>query len=286
MKITSGLLLANKPKSLSSFDVIREARKKLGIKKIGHSGTLDPFATGLLVLAIGEATKALQYLIQKDKKYIAKLEFGKSSDTHDAEGVITDLSMQAGRNPIKKNSILEALHEFSGEISQRPPRYSAVKIKGKRACDRMRAGEEINILPKKVIAHELTINKFKWPKIELLIHCSSGFYIRSLARDLGQKLGCGAICTELSRISIGDLTLKNAINTENISVNNIIPLSSNHFNFPSISISQDDVINLRMGRKIPTKHNNASIASAFHADQLIAFGKIEDSYFLPNKILN
>jgi len=221
--IMNGFLNIYKPKGISSFDVIRQLRRITGIKKIGHCGTLDPLATGVLVVAIGEATKLLEYLLKMDKSYRAEIVLGKSSVTFDAEGIDegecenigrddlsvfdkTGFSGKLGRNDIE--NLIEK--KFLGVIDQVPPKYSALKIGGKRACDLVREGKEVEMKSRKVNIYGVEIVEYKWPRLVLDVNCGSGTYIRSFANDLGEELGCGGYLSGLERTRVGDFLIENS----------------------------------------------------------------------------
>ncbi len=207
--IKEGLWVVNKPPGPTSHDIINYLRKLTGIKKIGHAGTLDPFASGVLVVAIGRKyTKQINQFVKLDKKYIAKLRLGAESDTYDREGKITLI-----HNPIKPDikKIKTVFKEFIGEQEQIPPMFSAKKYKGKKLYELARQGIEIKRKPVKINIYDLKLLNYSWPFLTIKVHCSSGTYIRSLAYDIGKKLGCGAYLEELERIAVGDFTIKKAI---------------------------------------------------------------------------
>ena len=203
----NGFLFIDKEKGCTSFDVIRALKsgKKIPGKKvkIGHSGTLDPIATGLMIIALGEATKLLEFLLGADKVYRATCEFGAVSDTYDADGKIEKVSRA---KKVSLDAIKKIVKEkFTGEIEQMPPKYSAKKVAGKRACDLMREGKEFELKSKKVNIFDFVFVSFEWPRMEFEVSCSSGTYVRSLVHDLGQELKCGAYMTGLRRMEIGFL---------------------------------------------------------------------------------
>jgi len=211
-----GFLLVDKEKGVSSFDEIRRARKLCGEWKMGHSGTLDPLATGLLILGLGKATKQLGKLLGSYKEYEVTAHFGAVSDSYDADGKIEKMDEIVAA---KKEEILDAISKnFLGEISQMPPKYSALKIGGKRACDIMRAGGTVEVKPRQVKIYSFELKSLAWPRAVFLIKCSSGTYIRSLVHDLGQVLKCGAYVEELRRTKIADFDVKNAIKLSEIKV--------------------------------------------------------------------
>lgn len=214
----SGFILVNKPSGITSHDVVDFLRKITGIKKIGHAGTLDPLATGLLILGIGrEATKKLGKFQKLDKEYVAKIKLGATSNTFDKEGKIE-------KREFKKiptlNEIKEVLKNFIGEIEQIPPPFSAKKISGKKAYELARKGIKFNLKPQKVKIYKIEILNYSFPYLELKISCSSGTYIRSLANDIGEKLNCGGYIEELKRTRIGNFSLENAVPLYNLNSQN------------------------------------------------------------------
>lgn len=204
----SGFLIVNKPSGPTSHDMVNRLRKITGIKKIGHAGTLDPAASGVLIVGVGrEATKKLGQLIKLDKEYAATIRLGATSDTYDREGIITPTSSKKAA----LSKIKAALNGFIGEIVQIPPIYSAKKFQGKKLYELARAGKSIRIKPVKIKIYLITFINYVWPDLKINVSCSSGTYIRSLAHDLGQALGCGSFLADLKRISVGKIKIKQAI---------------------------------------------------------------------------
>jgi len=214
MSIKSGILLINKPAGPSSHDIVNEVRKITGIKKVGHAGTLDPFASGLLVVLVGrEATKKQKQFLNKDKEYLAKIHLGIKTDSYDKTGKET--SVYDGILPTKEEVKL-VLRDFKGELLQMPPAFSAKKVKGKKAYQLARQGKDVKLDPCKVEVKEIEFLKYASPIIELRILCSAGTYIRSLAHDLGQKLTCGAFLEELVRTKSGNFVLRDSVELETL----------------------------------------------------------------------
>lgn len=199
----NGFLILDKPKGITSFDLVREYRKKLGVRKIGHAGTLDPLATGLMILAVGEGTKLLEFLLGCDKEYQVVAEFGTVSDSYDADGELTPVS----NKKVDQKRIEVGLQAFQGEIAQIPPKYSALKISGRRACDILRAGGEVEMKSRAVRIDRFDLLDYHWPQASFAVACGSGTYIRSLIHDLGEQLGVGAYVKELRRTRVGAFTL-------------------------------------------------------------------------------
>lgn len=218
-----GILLVDKPKGWSSYDAIRFLKRKFGFKKVGHAGTLDPMATGLLIILLGEATGKFAEFQKMKKEYIATLEFGKETDTFDAEGKV--VREYAGDIKISHGELEKILAEFRGEILQTPPAHSALKIGGRPAYKLARAGESPVMRPRKVFVYEAKILNVSDKTAEILFSVSSGTYIRSLAQNVGQQLGYGACLTALRRTKIGGFSAEQAKLPENISENDLINLS-------------------------------------------------------------
>ncbi len=205
-----GLLLIDKPAGWTSHDVVAKLRGILKIKAIGHAGTLDPFATGLLILGIGKGTKKLTGLVGLDKEYEATIRLGATSDTFDVDGTITPTPHPA--SPPRGEEVERALDQFRGGYEQLAPLHSAKRIKGKRLYDLARAGKATEEMrPKKLVRIlSLRVTRYAYPDLSIHIHCGSGTYIRSLADDIGRALGVGGYCLELRRTKIGDYDVKDA----------------------------------------------------------------------------
>ncbi len=211
----TGFLLINKPKGITSHDVVNKIRNIAQTKKVGHAGTLDPLATGLLVVGINAATKLLSWWRYFPKTYLAEMEFGKISDTYDFEGAITNI-------PTKKiylPTIKKTLAEFIGQQKQIPPIFSAKKINGQKAYELARKKLNVQLTEQNIYIHQLQIISYSWPKLKLQISCSSGTYVRSLIHDIGKKLDTGAIMTNLTRTAIGDFDLNAAVDLGSLSKN-------------------------------------------------------------------
>ena len=217
--MTDGIILIDKPDGMTSFGVVarikrvltRDAGKKV---KIGHTGTLDPFATGLMILCIGKETKNAMKYTKLDKVYEATIRLGQTSSTGDPEGEIEDVSSDAPT----ESDISKVLTKFTGEITQTPPIYSAIKIRGRRAYDLARSGQEVEIPERQVNVYSLEMIDYSYPELKIRTHVSSGTYIRSLASDIGKTLGTGAYCTQLRRTEISKWSVKNAKNLADFGV--------------------------------------------------------------------
>ena len=209
--IDDGILLIDKPSEMTSFGVVARVRrvlsKQAGKKvKVGHTGTLDPFATGLMILVIGKECRNAGRYTKLDKTYEATVRLGQISSTGDPEGEITDVS---DRQPTREE-IEQVLAQYTGEITQRPPIYSAIKVNGQRAYKLARDGQEVEIPTRQVVVYTLELIEYSYPEVKIRTHVSSGTYIRSLAEDIGNTLGTGAYCTQLRRTRISDWAVEQA----------------------------------------------------------------------------
>lgn len=206
-----GIILIDKPAGLTSFGVVARIRRVLTQQaqkktKVGHTGTLDPFATGLMILVVGKECKKAEQYSKLDKVYEATFRLGQTSTTGDPEGEITDVSSQEP----SLSEIEKVLTSFVGEITQRPPIFSAIKIGGQRAYKLARDGREVEIPTRQVTVHSLELLDYSYPEVKIRVHVSSGTYVRSLAEDIGSTLGIGAYCTELRRTKIADWSIDDA----------------------------------------------------------------------------
>lgn len=214
----SGYLLVDKPVGPTSHDVVDAARRILRTRKVGHAGTLDPFASGLLILAVGRMTKEISKFVGLDKSYEATLRLGATSDTMDRTGTVTE---QKDRAPVSREAFEAALGKFRGAIDQVPPMYSAKKVGGKKLYELAREGVEIERKPVRVTIHELELVDYAWPIAKIRTRVSSGTYIRALADDIGKALGCGAYLEELRRTSIGGFDVKEAVAKDAIALTSL-----------------------------------------------------------------
>ena len=221
---SSGILLIDKPTGMTSHDVVYKVRKKTDVKRVGHTGTLDPLATGLLIILVGrEFTKRQNEFLKLDKEYICEAQLGIETDTYDADGKVIQRAKWKELKEISQTNLKKVLENFRGEIIQIVPAYSAVKIKGQKLYEKARKGEIIKDLPsKKIDIKKLELLDFKKDQQKIFftikVVCSSGTYIRSLVHDIGQLLGVGATITSLRRISIGKYKIKDAMTLQSFVV--------------------------------------------------------------------
>lgn len=242
-----GFLNIYKPVGMTSHDVVAALRRVTKIKQIGHTGTLDPFAEGVLPICVGKATRLIEYL-QDDKEYLATVQFGASTNTFDLDGEKTSVS---GKK-VTKSEVEEALKAFSGEISQLPPIFSAIKVKGKKLYEYARKGEEVEIHPRKVVIENIELKEFdeENQQAQILIKCSKGTYIRSIANDLGQNLGCGGYLVKLIRTQAGSFRVEDSFQLDTVEVekNFVNPLDV--LNLPKIAVKDKDLTKIKNGMPI------------------------------------
>jgi len=207
----NGILVANKPKGMTSHDVVDEFRSILGERRIGHTGTLDPDARGVLLLAVGRATKLIPFLPLGEKEYRAVIVLGRSTDTYDASG--RPVGEDRSHNLPDIADLKEALSRFEGLINQVPPMVSALKFKGRRLYQLARKGVEVARPPRKVRIHEIVLENYAPPQVQVRVTCSAGTYIRSLAHDLGERLDTGGYLADLVRLRVGGYRIENALDS-------------------------------------------------------------------------
>lgn len=214
-QMLDGVLLLDKPEGLSSNHALQRAKRALDARKAGHTGTLDPFATGLLVCCLGQATKISAAMLEADKVYEATLRLGEETDSGDLTGHVV-FQQPADAEPVSQDQFERALAAFRGEIEQIPPMYSALKRDGKPLYEYARQGIELDRPPRKVLIHRLELLDFEGGDARILVHCSKGTYIRTLAQDIGRALGCGAHLVALRRTQVGPFHLEDAIELESL----------------------------------------------------------------------
>jgi len=244
-----GLLRIDKPQGVTSHDVVSHVRRVLGIRRVGHAGTLDPFATGLLLVCVGGATRLVEYLHGLDKVYEAEALLGTTTDTDDLEGVI--LSEQEGWRGLDAEQVRAALLRRTGSVLQLPPAYSAKKVGGQPAHRRMRRGETVTLTPAPVHIHEVSLLGFEPPRVRFRIRCGTGTYIRAFARDVGSDLGCGAHLVALRRISIGAHRVEDAVALDAVSRDRLLPPDAAVRHLRAVHVPEPVVARLRQGQRVP-----------------------------------
>ncbi|PKO15446.1 MAG: tRNA pseudouridine(55) synthase TruB [Chloroflexi bacterium HGW-Chloroflexi-10] len=289
----SGVLVVDKPIGMTSHDVVQIVRKGTNIRRAGHTGTLDPRASGVLVILVGPAVRLSEYVSASDKRYQAVVQLGISTDTYDADGRV--LSTTAV--DISEKQFDEVLQSFVGEIEQVPPPYSAVKVQGKKAYEMAREGEEVDLEPRMISVYNLELLEWAPPEAVIDVYCSSGTYVRSLAHDLGEKLGCGAHLIGLRRTKSGRFTLRDAVplrklreSFENDSWQNfIIPAAEALSDWPAVILTAEQLDIVRHGRRIPAEEGLGKMARAISEEgELIGLMELdpETNEWQPKKVFS
>lgn len=248
-----GFLLIDKPAGITSHDAVAIVRRTLGEKDIGHLGTLDPAATGLLVLAVGaKALKVIELFKDLPKGYEAGIHFGAVSSTYDREGLIEEVSVKPGWIPPNHSQLQNVIADrFMGRISQVPPAHSAVHVGGERAYRKARQGRNVDIPPREVLVHKCDILSFDYPELTLSIRCGSGTYVRSLAHDLGQIVKFGAYLSSLRRTGVGTWSVSDAVAPDKAVWTQVLPLKDVLTVFPKVEITEEEHAALLHGRDLP-----------------------------------
>lgn len=242
-----GFLNIYKPVGMTSHDVVSVLRRVTKIKQIGHTGTLDPFAEGVLPICIGKATRLIEYL-QDDKEYLATVQFGAATNTFDLYGE----KVFTSDKKVSRDDIKEGLKSFEGEILQLPPIFSAIKVKGKKLYEYARKGEEVEIQPRKVVIENIELKNFdeELQQAQILLKCSKGTYIRSIANDLGKNLGCGGYLIKLIRTQAGKFRVENSVQLDGIDVESNLINPLDILNLPKIAVDNGDLARIKNGMLI------------------------------------
>ena len=284
-----GFLNVDKPAGMTSHDVVAKIRRGLKIKKVGHAGTLDPLATGVLVICLGGATRLSEYVMHTTKRYEARGLLGVTTDTYDAEG---EVLLRRDASAVTREQVEQALTAFTGDIRQVPPMYSAIKQGGRKLYDLARAGEVVEREARAVQISALTVTDWQPPELTLDVICSAGTYIRSLAYDLGESLGVGAHLTGLRRTASGDFTLENAVSLATILETAdwaslvVSPVDALAY-LPTVMVDAAALDHIQHGRSIPAGADFAPDAIAQGVDEsgrLVAILRYADSHWQPHKV--
>jgi len=265
--VTTGILLVDKPGGVTSHDVVSRARRALGTRKVGHAGTLDPMATGLLLLGVDSSTRLLTYLVGLGKRYTATIRLGQSSTTDDAEG---ELSAPVDATGLTRAQLDTGIAALTGEIAQVPSTFSAIRVDGRRSYDRARSGEEVALAPRTV-----TVSRFEvlaerrdapFLDLDVVVECSSGTYIRALARDLGAALGVGGHLTALRRTDVGPFSVEDAVPADAIAPEAVRDAAGVAEQlFPAVRLTGEQVAELTQGKKVRVEAADAGVVAALAA---------------------
>ena len=271
-----GIIVINKEKEYTSHDVVAKLKKKLNISKVGHTGTLDPNATGVLPILIGKGTKFSKYLINHDKIYEVELELGKKTDTADIEGKVIE-EENVDEKYIKEN-LLQVLESFVGKQEQIPPMYSAIKKNGKKLYEYARAGEKVEIEPRKIEIYKIDLNKYDKNIISFVVSCSKGTYIRSLCEDIAKKLNTVGYMKNLKRLQVGEFNIKDAVYIDKIDLKNVnehlITLEEILRGIPCINLGEKKLKLFLNGVQL-TANNIDGLYKIYVANKFIGTGTIK-----------
>ena len=287
-----GILLLDKNRGPTSHDLVASLRRLLGIRRIGHSGTLDPMASGLMVMCVGNFTRLNPWLTQADKTYDATVRLGATSNTDDDEGIISPLDESVEPNLERIECVLS---KFTGKIEQIPPSFSAIKIGGVRSHKLAREGKKADLSPRDVHIMHLTIQKYAFPFLEIRVHCSKGTYIRALARDIGRELGCGGYLTTLRRTGIGSMAIENALTMQQVEEHQVLGTLPEQFLSPRSALQGVEHIELSERSQIERfGHGNAvdldreafvGDCAVYHPNgDLCGMGKMESGWLKPTVV--
>lgn len=274
----SGVLVIDKPVGMTSHDVVQAIRNGTGLRRAGHTGTLDPRASGVLVILVGPAVRLSEYVSASDKRYQAIIRLGSTTDTFDADGKFTAPSQPVN---VTEEQFEAELKNFVGEITQTPPPYSAVKVGGRKAYEMAREGEEVELAPRIIQVHHLEVLEWAPPEVVIDVHCSSGTYVRSLANDLGVKLGCGAYLVGLRRTKSGRFSLRDATPLRKLQeafhagnwYQYLIPAAEALGDWVAVELSPDEVEAVRHGHRVKAKEadfDNEKVRGVSTQGELVA----------------
>ncbi|MFG1690783.1 tRNA pseudouridine(55) synthase TruB [Gemmatimonadota bacterium] len=288
----SGVLLVDKPEGPTSHDVVDQLRRALGVRRVGHTGTLDPFASGLLLLCVGSATRLSEYLVGLEKSYVARATLGVTTTTLDVEGEV--VGRDEGWRELTEDRVRDSVKELEGESLQIPPQFSAKKVGGEAMHRKARRGEEVVLEPVPITVHEIVADEVALPELRFRVRCSSGTYIRALARDLGERLGVGCHLTALRRTRIGSFDVERAVSATMIEDEDawerawITPEESlSHLN--RIEVEAEDAGKLRHGQAVSVVGHDSDSKEpvvVLHGGELLAIGACEGGVVRPRKVFS
>ena len=289
----SGALVIDKPIGMTSHDIVKVVRHGTGIRRAGHTGTLDPRASGVLVVLIGPAVRLSEFLSASDKRYQAILRFGISTDTYDTEGV--QIGETKSVDHLNEDDFQIILREYEGKIAQVPPAHSAIKVNGQKAYDLARRGEEVQLEPRMIDVYNLELLEWAPPEAVIDVYASSGTYVRSLANDLGNDLGVGAHLTGLRRTKNGQFTLRDAVRLQDLKESfeigdwykHLIPAAETLADWHTIELTPEDMDKIKHGHRIPAESGSSGWARGLseQGDLIALLEVIEgEDFWQPRKV--
>ena len=273
----NGIVIIDKPEGWTSQDVVSKLRGVLHTKRIGHGGTLDPMATGVLPVFVGRGTRAVEFFEHAEKTYETVLRFGIITDTEDITGNI----LEEKQVNITEAALEAALEQFRGEIQQIPPMYSALKINGQKLCDLARKGKEVARKPRTITIHELELLEFGGNTARLRVHCSKGTYIRTLCKDIGESLGCGGCMASLRRVSAGAYTIDQAVPLSALIESNdpetyLRPVDTMFTEYPAITLTPKQETRCRNGNSFSIASDDGTYRAYSESGEFLMLAKVED----------
>lgn len=280
------MLLVDKPAGPTSHDVVARVRRALKTRAVGHAGTLDPFATGLLVVLVGKATRLARFAEQQPKTYLATARLGFATTTDDATGEPVDSPLAERAGIVRAQQIQAGLASFLGESLQVPSTYSAKKVGGERSYARARRGEHVELAAVPITVHAIELLRYDEPEVEFRVTVSPGTYIRALARDLGERLGTGAHLVALRREAIGAMQVTDAVSLDQVSPQAVRPARRAVEHLPRVMVSPAEARALGYGKAIPVQApGNDPVVALSEDGQVIAVGRVVHEAFVPNVVL-
>ena len=273
----NGIVIIDKPQGWTSQDVTARLRRVFNTKRIGHGGTLDPMATGVLPVFVGRATRGVEFFEHAEKTYETVLRLGITTDTEDITGTVLTRCDAF----VTGAQLEQVLQQFRGEIMQVPPMYSALKVNGQKLCDLARKGKEVERKPRPITIHELTLLGMEDDSIRLRVRCSKGTYIRTLCKDIGQALGCGGCMTALRRVTAGEYTIEESVPLEVLLESEdpeayLRPVDTMFRNYPTVSLSEKQTLRCRNGNSFSVKMENGTYRAYSQNGEFLMMAKVED----------
>lgn len=297
MSNINGIIVVNKPQNWTSHDCVAVMRRAVGVKRIGHTGTLDPMATGVLPVCIGTSARIMEYLDLDNKTYRCTMKLGITTDTEDVWG---EVLTEADPSSVTEEQIREVFAGFVGEIEQIPPKYSALKVNGKKLYEYARAGQDVEIKSRKITISSIDIEKIEGDEITFVVVCSKGTYVRTICKDIGDKLGCGAAMSALTRIASGIFTLEEAIDIEKIKemtkeeiIEKLYPTDYPLIHFGRINLTaiqaKDFVNGKRMKREnleIVDASKHEEMYNVYYGDEFLGVAQFDRHILKSHKVFN
>lgn len=281
------ILLVDKPAGWTSHDVVAVARSTLGTRRIGHAGTLDPFATGLLILGVGRATRLIEFLVGLDKEYEGTVRFGIATDSLDPDG--ERVAEDDRWRDIEPDQLRAAAAGMIGPLTQTPPRYSAVKVRGVPAHRRIRRGESVELAARRVTVRALELGTVELPRVDFRVVCSSGTYVRSLAEELGGRLGTAAHLAALRRTRVGSFHVRRAASLSELREGSLpqhawVTAAAALSHLDRVDVDAREAGMLSVGKRVPKAGSDASPVACVRGEELVAVGAVRDGVLEPRKV--